>query len=430
MSDPRERTPFRVAQKWAFEIDLPQVRKEFTIYEVEEHPELGIYCSLEVKLDPPFRFSQCSQQSALNVLMSAKALEESVTGLIEERAALPRWLTGSKGEFSITPEQWQERRWHQDLDSRPLQEILKEKFASLERSRAEEQLRQSQPPREPSHGIWSLIAHGNAVELQSLLQQHPGLANEPLPHDPEDGYCSYEGLVDEAEWYPLDAVAEYGTEEIARLFLEFGADVNKANSDGDTPLHFAARSNNCYTGEIGRLYLERGANPNARNKEGKAPIRVAYCMHGLAEALIEHGAELDLSYALALRRVDWLRDQFASNPQETIASAIHPRYLVDHFVDYLANTAEEFSKNRDILTLLLDNDCDPNGVSALFYAVQRRYTELAEYLIQRGANPNRYLDQSETYLTDIASDQQMIEMLKLYGTKMNPYEREKDAWET
>lgn len=69
----------------------------------------------------------------------------------------------------------------------------------------------------------------------------------------------------------LEAV-KYGHEDIASLFLAFGAQVNMASKDGTTALMVAVGR-----GHIGtvRLLLEAGADPDARDKDGKSVLSYA-----------------------------------------------------------------------------------------------------------------------------------------------------------
>lgn len=56
------------------------------------------------------------------------------------------------------------------------------------------------------------------------------------------------------------------------MLLKAGADVNLAEKDDITPLHFICRSSRTKAIEIVQLFLKYGANINARNKKGKTPL--------------------------------------------------------------------------------------------------------------------------------------------------------------
>lgn len=56
---------------------------------------------------------------------------------------------------------------------------------------------------------------------------------------------------------------------IVRMFLEYGAEVNVRNTNGDTPLHTAAEEGSV---EMLRLLLRHGADLDARNDQGETPL--------------------------------------------------------------------------------------------------------------------------------------------------------------
>jgi len=67
----------------------------------------------------------------------------------------------------------------------------------------------------------------------------------------------------------LHCAAFWGRDEIARLLIDAGADVNALTERKSTPLHDAARLTNV---GMARLLLKRGAKPDARDKDNETPL--------------------------------------------------------------------------------------------------------------------------------------------------------------
>jgi ankyrin repeat protein len=78
----------------------------------------------------------------------------------------------------------------------------------------------------------------------------------------------------------VDAV-ERGDREGVRSLLEQNADVNTAQADGTTALHWAAHRDDLETAE---LLMGAGADVNAANHYGVTPLSLA-CTNGSAAAL-------------------------------------------------------------------------------------------------------------------------------------------------
>ena len=80
--------------------------------------------------------------------------------------------------------------------------------------------------------------------------------------------------VDCVDWRDQTALfyAAFNRTDVIRLLLQKGADVNKRDRFGDTPVHYAAWENS--TEAIATL-IEHGASINITNKRGDKPIDYA-----------------------------------------------------------------------------------------------------------------------------------------------------------
>ncbi|MDP6905668.1 MAG: ankyrin repeat domain-containing protein, partial [Verrucomicrobiota bacterium] len=89
---------------------------------------------------------------------------------------------------------------------------------------------------------------------------------------------------------PLEGALLYQNQELLRLLLEAGADPNRFDVVGDTPLSRAIMDNST---EIVKLLLEAGADPNLRNPERHhaTPIEMAYKNPEIIRLLIEAGVD-------------------------------------------------------------------------------------------------------------------------------------------
>src|SRR6188474_344185 len=167
----------------------------------------------------------------------------------------------------------------------------------------------------------------------------------------------------------LPAIAYAGTSDVAdaaqrkdvvalRALLNRKADVNAAQADGTTALHWAAHWNDA---ETAKLLLRAGAKPGTANRFGASPLSEA-ALSGNAElvkALLDAGAD-----AKALATLDG----------ETV----------------LMSAAR--SGNVEAVRMLLDHGADVNarerykGQTALMWAAAERHSAIVKLLLERGAD--------------------------------------------
>ncbi len=193
-------------------------------------------------------------------------------------------------------------------------------------------------------GLLDAIEQGDTARAQALLKTHPSLAKvdvngpTPLHVAVRKGNLAVARLLiargagvngrDDRGVTPLlqalDAPSHRA--EIMALLLTAKADTGIGNPDGDTPLHFAARSGD--TGSM-KLLLSRGAKPGSRDRFGYTPL------HAAARSGCLDCARLLLAKGRAVVN-------------------LHPK----------------------------------GGYTALYYAVSRKHTDVARLLLADGADAN------------------------------------------
>ena len=190
----------------------------------------------------------------------------------------------------------------------------------------------------------------------------------------------------------LHWAAHWNDMAMADLLLRAGAHVNQANEYGATPLWLASLNGSA---TMVKTLLERGADPNVALHFGETPLFTA-ARGGAADvvrALLASGATVDakeaaqgqtpLMWAAAEGHVDVMRAliEGGADIEETSNSGFTPLLFVAR------------QGSLDGARLLLDRGAaihalSPAGATALLTAVVRGHVDLAEWLLQRGADPD------------------------------------------
>ena len=179
---------------------------------------------------------------------------------------------------------------------------------------------------------------------------------------------------------PLWAACQNGSEAMVRRLLAAGADPNAALLLGETPLMVAARSGNPVVVE---LLAAKRANVNARAARGQTALMWAVAQkHPQAvTALLAHGADINA------RSDTW---------GEVMAVVPHGYLDYNRSIPHGNDTALMFAArvgDLDSAKLLLAaganvNDEDAWGVSAVVLAAHSGFTDLVEFLLEKGADAN------------------------------------------
>ena len=180
--------------------------------------------------------------------------------------------------------------------------------------------------------------------------------------------------------------------EIASLLIAAGANVKAASRYNITPLSLAATNGDAPL--IERL-LKAGADPNATSEEGQTALMTA-SLTGKVDAvklLLTHGANVNAK--------EPFRGQTALMWAASEGNADAARMLIEFGADVKAKSKGGFTPllfavrndRIDAAKALLErganvNDVAPDGTDALNMAVVNAYFGLASMLLDRGADPN------------------------------------------
>jgi ankyrin repeat protein len=233
--------------------------------------------------------------------------------------------------------------------------------------------------------------------------------------------------------------------ESANLLIRAGAIVNAANDLGATPLWMASLNGSAV---LVRRLLQAGADPNLSLLLGETPLMVA-ARSGNAEVveqLLTQGAHVNaraardqtaLMWAVAQRQSEVVRVLLAHKADVHARSAAwsqvmavppHGRPEYNRSIPHGGDTALMFaSRVGDLASAKLlvaagadVNDQDAWGVSALVLAAHSGYRELVAFLLDKGADPNAATAGfAALHLAIMRRDEEMARVLLARGANPN-----------
>ena len=174
---------------------------------------------------------------------------------------------------------------------------------------------------------------------------------------------------------PISLAAQNGNAAIVEWLIAAGANANSTLPGGETALMTAARTGKVQAIEV---LLEHGADVNARTPRGQTALMWAAARNN-AEAVtlfVERGA--DINERTSNTQQDAGREWLFDAPSPTGFTAL-----------LFAGRAGSIDAVRALLDAGADaNDTLSNGQSALVLALANTHWQVADFLLDRGADPN------------------------------------------
>ncbi|HEY2382173.1 MAG TPA: ankyrin repeat domain-containing protein [Terriglobia bacterium] len=178
---------------------------------------------------------------------------------------------------------------------------------------------------------------------------------------------------------PLSLAAESGNVAVFEALIKAGADPKVTLPGGQTLLMTAARTGNP---EIVRMLLERGADPNAtEDTDGETALMWAAAQNHpeAIQVLVMHGAEVNTRS----KSLTYKTDRFGLEGVLTILPRGSLAALMIAAREGSLGAARALAESGSELDLT-----DPDGTTALVFAIINNHYDTAAMLLGKGANPN------------------------------------------
>jgi uncharacterized protein len=179
---------------------------------------------------------------------------------------------------------------------------------------------------------------------------------------------------------PLAEATRVANVELAAMLLEAGANANVTNEDGQTPLMLAARTG---VVPVAKLLIQHGADVNRREtyRDQSALMWAAAEGHAeMVELLVAQKAQLDVR----AKSTDW-ESQISSEPrvQYRPTGGLTP-LLYAARAGCLRCVTAIVGAGADV------DKPNPDGMTPMIVALDNGAPAVAQYLLERGANPHTW----------------------------------------
>lgn len=255
------------------------------------------------------------------------------------------------------------------------------------------------------HALFLAVKEDDPPKALSILKERPLCVDARTRHD---------------RWTPLLHAARADNAAMAKLLVEYNAQVNLANNRGMTALMYAARNGNL---ELARLLLNKGADVRLRSREGNTACEFALDQGHVRVVMLLQEVESQLS---DLSRAGLVNDT------ETVADL----NVVDG--DAPPKAEDERGRSADIFQAILENDLKlarqvlhfwpdcvnlrrgPSELTPLHMAINGGLYAMAEVLLEGGADVNALTRECKTplYQAVARADANLVALLLNHGARV------------
>jgi ankyrin repeat protein len=200
---------------------------------------------------------------------------------------------------------------------------------------------------------------------------------------------------------------------MVRRLLAAGGNPNAKLLRGETPLMMASRAGNP---AIAELLLSKGADPNARAARGQTALMwaVAQKHPDVVKVLIAHKADLHA-------RSDTWTDVMAVTPHGYLDYNRAVPHGNDTAILFAARVGDMASAKLLVAAGANVNDTDAWGISVTELAAHSGFTEMVEFLLDKGADPKRggKAGFAALHIAIMRRDERMANALLAHGADAN-----------